>query len=154
MSLLIIHTFDLFDNRVYNETTKSKEDSQMEKYKYDKMNGLWYELQGDYYLPCLTLPPGTNDRPIGVWAQAHKQYLLNYHKIRYTNLLTSCKLTAYLADIDEEANAMFDRLIKQFVKQEGVTEKLKSENQMLWVRKMNNIRNQATEIVNAELIYT
>ena len=126
----------------------------MEKYKYDKMNGLWYELQGDYYLPCLTLPPGTNDRPIGVWAQAHKRYLLNYHKIRYTNLLTSCKLTAYLADIDEEANAMFDRLIKQFVKQEGVTEKLKSENQMLWVRKMNNIRNQATEIVNAELIYT
>ena len=126
----------------------------MEKYKYDKMNGLWYELQGDYYLPCLTLPPGTNDRPIGVWTQAHKRYLLNQHKIRYTNLLTSCKLTAYLADIDEEANEMFNRSVNQIAQQEGVTEQLKADNQMLWVRKMNNIRNQATEIVNAELIYT
>ena len=126
----------------------------MEKYKYDKMNGLWYELQGDYYLPCLTLPPGTNDRPIGVWTPAHKRYLLNQHKIRYTNLLTSCKLTAYLADIDEEANEMFNRSVNQIAQQEGVTEQLKADNQMLWVRKMNSISNQASEIVSNELIYT
>lgn len=91
---------------------------------------------------------------IGIWGKRHLGYLKSHHPIIYTNLLTSCNLTAYLADIDEEANEMFDRLVKQFAKQEGVTEQLKADNQMLWVRKMNNIRNRATEIVNKELIYT
>ena len=112
-----------------------------------------YTQQGDYLLPDLKLPeqPKVN---IGIWGKRHLQYIEHHHKIRYTNLLTSCKLTAYLADIDEKANKMFDRLVKQFAKQEGVTEQLKAEDQMLWVRKMNNIRNRATEIVNKELIYT
>ena len=112
-----------------------------------------YTQQGDYLLPDLKLPKQPKVE-IGIWGKLHLQYLKNHHPIIYTNLLTSCKLTAYLADIDEEANEMFDRLIKQLAKQEGITEQLKAENQMLWVRKMNNIRNQATEIVNNELIYT
>ncbi len=125
----------------------------MEKYKYDKKNGLWYELQGDYYLPCLTLPPGTNDRPIGVWAQAHKRYLLNYHKIRYTNLLTSCKLHSYLADIEERAQAMYESIIYETAKREGVTEHLKANDMMAWVGRMNNIQARAREIVNSEVIF-
>ena len=86
--------------------------------------------------------------------QRHLRYIKQHHKIRYTNLLTSCKLTAYLADIDEQAEDMFFRLVKQLAEKEGVTEQLKANNQMLWVKRMNNIRNRATEIVNTELIYT
>ena len=86
--------------------------------------------------------------------QRHLRYLKNYHPIIYTNLLTSCKLTAYLADIDKQAEDMFFRLVKQLAEKEGVTEQLKAENQMLWVARMNNIRNRATEIVNTELVYT
>ena len=85
--------------------------------------------------------------------QRHLRYIKQHHKIRNTNLLTSCKLTAHLADIDEQAEEMFFRLVKQLAEKEGVTEQLKAENQMLWVQRMNNIRNRATEIVNAELIY-
>ena len=84
----------------------------------------------------------------------HLKYIEHYRPILYTNLLTSCKLTAYLADIDEQAEDMFFRLVKQFAEKESVTEQLKAENQMLWVRKMNNIRNRVTEIINDELIYT
>jgi len=112
-----------------------------------------YTQQGDYLLPDLKLPEQPKVE-IGIWGKRHLRYLKNHHPIIYTNLLTSCRLTAYLADIDKEANEMFDRLVRQIAKQEGVTEKLKAENQMLWVRKMNSIRNQATEIVNNELIYT
>lgn len=111
-----------------------------------------YTQQGDYLLPDLKLP----DQPkveIGIWGKRHLRYLKNYRPIIYTNLLTSCKLTAYLADIDEEATKMFNELVNQIAKQEGVTEKLKADNQMLWVSRMNNIRNLATEIVNKELIY-
>ncbi len=90
---------------------------------------------------------------IGIWGKRHLRYIKNHHPIRYTNLLTSCRLTAYLADIDEEANRMFDRLVKQLAKQEGVTEQLKADNQILWVARMNNIRNRAEEIVNSEIIY-
>ena len=86
--------------------------------------------------------------------QRHLRYIKQHHKIRYTNLLTSCKLTAYLADIDERSEDMFFRLVKQLAEKEGITEQLKAENQMLWVARMNNIRNRATEIVNAELIYS
>ena len=111
-----------------------------------------YTQQGDYFLPDLKLPEQPKVE-IGIWGKRHLRYIKSQHPIHYTNLLTSCKLTAYLADIDEEANEMFDRLIKQLAKQEGVTEKLKADNQMLWVQRMNNIRNRAEEIVNNEMIY-
>ena len=112
-----------------------------------------YTQQGDYLLPDLKLPEQPKVE-IGIWGKRHLRYIKQHHKIRYTNLLTSCKLTAYLADIDEQAEDMFFRLVKQLAEKEGVTEQLKAENQMLWVKRMNNIRNRATEIVNAELICT
>lgn len=111
-----------------------------------------YTQQGDYLLPNLKLPEQPKVE-IGIWGKRHLRYLKNHHPIIYTNLLTSCKLTAHLADIDREANDMFNRLVKQLAKQEGVTEQLKAENQILWVRRMNNIRNRAEEFVNSELIY-
>ena len=116
-------------------------------------NEITYTQQGDYLLPDLTLPEQPKVE-IGIWGKRHEQYIKKYHKIRYFNLLTSCKLTAYLAGIDREATEMYDRIVQQFVKQEGITEKLKSENTMLWVRCMNNIRNRAIEIVNKEIIYS
>ena len=109
-------------------------------------------FQGDYYLPCLTLPEQPKAE-IGIWGKRHLRYIEKYHKIRYTNLMTTCKLTAYLADIDEQAEDMFFRLVNQLAEKEDVTEQLKAENQMLWVQRMNSILNRATEIVNAELIY-
>ena len=112
-----------------------------------------YLQQGDYLLPDLKLPEQPKVK-IGIWGQRHLRYLKNHHPIIYTNLLTSCKLTTYLAEIDEQAEDMFFRLVKQLAEQEDITEQLKAENQMLWVQRMNNIRNRATEIVNAELIYT
>lgn len=125
----------------------------MENRIYDEKNGLWYEKQGDYFIPCLLLPE-EEQKPIGVWAQRHASYLKQYHKVFYMNLLTSGKLNSYLADIDEQAEEMFSRLVKQLAEKENLTEKLKSENQMLWMQKMNNIRNRAREIVDKELIYT
>ncbi len=124
----------------------------MDKYIYDENNGLWYELQDDYYLPCLTLPP-EEERPIGIWGQRHKRYLKEHRKATYTTLLTSSKLNAYLADIDRQAEEMFSRLANQMAEHDGVSEKLKAENQMLWVGKMNAIREAAMEIVNNDLIY-
>lgn len=125
----------------------------MEKYKYDENNGLWYGLQGDYYLPCLKLPV---EEPvhIGVWGQRHLRYLKNHRKVLYTNLLTSGKLNIYLADIDRQAEEMFERLTRQMAVAEGVTEQLKAGNQMAWAGKMNSIRNRAAEIINTEIIYT
>ena len=111
-----------------------------------------YTMQGDYLLPNLTLPEQKN-REIGIWGQRHKRYLLNHHKVRYYNLLTSCKLTDYLADINEQAENMYQLLIKQLTEKEDVTEQLKAKNSMLWVQKMNNIQNQAREIVDGELVY-
>ena len=111
-----------------------------------------YTQQGDYLLPNLTLPEQPK-REIGIWGQRHKTYLLNHHKIRYYNLLTSCKLVDYLADIDEQANNLFFRLVKQLSEEENVTEQLKVESTMEWVAKMNNIRARVTEIINNELIY-
>lgn len=111
-----------------------------------------YTIQGDYLLPNLTLPEQKN-REIGVWGQRHKRYLLNHHKIRYYNLLTSCKLTDYLADINEQAENIYQSLINQLAEKEGVTEQLKSENSMIWIQQINNIQNRAREIVNAEVIY-
>lgn len=124
----------------------------MEKRIYDVKNGLWYELQGDYYLPCLSLPE-EEQKSVGVWGQRHARYLKQYHKVLYMNLLTSEKLNSYLADVDEQAEKMFSRLVKQLAEKENVTEKLKAENQMMWVQKMNSIRSRALEVVNADLIY-
>ena len=124
----------------------------MDKYIYNEKNGLWYELQGDYYLPCLKLP----DEPevhIGIWGQRHRRYLKGHHKALYTSLLPSGKLNSSLADIDRQAEEMFARLVKQLSPKEGVTEALKAENQMLWAQKMNSLRNSAMEIVSNELIY-
>lgn len=124
----------------------------MEKYIFDERNGLWYELQGDYYIPCLKLPE-VEQRPIGVWGQRHLRYIKQNRKVFYLNLLTSGKLNSYLADIDQQAEEMFSRLIKQIAEREGVTKRLKAENQMEWVGRMNNIRNRATEFVNNNLIF-
>ena len=101
----------------------------MEKYIYNEQNGLWYELQGDYYLPCLKLPEDETAH-IGIWGQRHRRYLKNNHKALYTSLLTSGKLNGYLADIDRQAEEMFSRLVKQLSEKEGVTEALKAENQI------------------------
>ena len=124
----------------------------MEKYIYDEKNGLWYELQGDYYLPCLKLPE-EEQQPVGLWGQRHLRYIKQNRKVFYLNLLTSGKLNSYLADIDQQAEEMFSRLIKQIAEREGVTKRLKAENQMEWVGRMNNIRNRATEFVNNNLIF-
>ena len=124
----------------------------MDKHIYDERNGLWYELQGDYYIPCLTLPT-EEERPIGIWGQQHRRYLKEHKKAAYTMLLTNGKLNSYLADIDKQAEEMFSRLVKQLAEREGMTEALKAENQMLLIGRMANIRNRAMEIVNADLIF-
>ena len=118
-----------------------------------KNTNITYTQQGDYLLPDLKLPEQKN-LAIGVFGQQHKNYLLNHHKISYYNLLTSCKLAEYLADVDIRANEMFANLVKQMTENESITEQLKAENPMFWIRSMNNIRNRATEIVNNEIIYT
>ena len=128
------------------------EDMNMEKYKFDDRNGLWYELQGDYYLPCLKLPE-EEQAYIGIWGQRHLRYLKKHHRVLYGNLLTSGKLNSYLAGIDQQAEEIFERLVKQMAKREGVTEQLKAANSMEWVRKMNSISGRAVEITNGELIY-
>ena len=124
----------------------------MEKVIYDEKNGLWYELQGDYYIPCLKLPE-EEQQPIGVWGQRHLRYIKQHRKVLYLNLLTSSKLNGHLADIDKQAEDILSRLVKQMAEREGVTEQLKADNQMEWVARMNNIRSRATEIVNKDLIY-
>ena len=123
----------------------------MEKYKYDESNGLWYELQGDYYLPCLKLPEEKQVH-IGIWGQRHLRYLKEHHRVLYANLLTSGELNAYLADIDRQAEELFLRLVKQMADAEGITETLKASDQMEWVGRMNSVRSRATEIVNSDLI--
>ena len=124
----------------------------MEKYITDERTGLKYELVGDYYLIVGDDEP-EEDQPIGVWGQRHLRHLKRHHKVIYANLLTTGKLNEYLADLNEQAEAMFSQLVKLLAEMEGVTEVLKAENQMLWVQKMNNLRNTAMEIVSNELIY-
>ena len=124
----------------------------VEKYKFDENNGLWYELQGDYYLPCLKLPE-EEQAYIGIWGQRHLRYLKEHRRVRYANLLTSGKLNGYLVDIDRQAEKLFLRLVKQMAEREGVTEQLKAASSMEWVRKLNSIRNRAVEITSSELIY-
>ena len=124
----------------------------MEKRIYNEQTGISYTLQGDYYLPDLTLPD-QEDEPIGLWGQRHSRYIKQHRKILYTNLLTSGKLNGYLVYLDKQAEDMFFRLVKQMAEREGVTEQLKANNQMEWVAQMNNICNRATEIVNKDIIY-
>lgn len=124
----------------------------MEKYKFDEQNGLWYELHGDYYLPCLVLTAEEN-KPIGIWGQRHLRYIKQHKRAFFTSLISSCKLNSYLVDVDKQADDMFSRLVKQLAEKEKVTEQLKAENQMLWVGRMNNIRNRAMEMVINDVIY-
>ena len=124
----------------------------MEKYIYDENNGLWYELEGDYYIPCLKLPD-EEQVEIGIWGQRHLEYIKHHRKGFYTSLVIGCELNRYLADINKQSEEMFDTLISQYKTVERITEQLKAENQMEWVRRVNNIRNRAIEIVNQELIY-
>lgn len=125
----------------------------MDKYIFDESNGLWYELQGDYYIPCLTLPTEKEDKPIGLWGQRHKHYLQEHRRSVYTTLLTSGKLNAYLVDVDKQAEERFKRLVEQMKQSQGITEQLKSENALEWVQRMNNIQACAREIVERELIF-
>lgn len=120
---------------------------------FEQLGGT-YTQQGDYLLPDLSLPAETQTGNIGVWALRHKRYLKQHHKVLYYNLLTSGKLDSYLADIEEQAQQLFLRLVKELAEKEGVTEQLKAADQMAWVRKMNNIRSVATEIIFEEIIYT
>lgn len=119
----------------------------------DNRTGISYTLQGDYYLPDLALPT-EEQANIGVWGMRHKRFLKENHRVVYANLMTSGKLTAYLDEIEQQATALFLRLVKELSEKENVTENLKATDLMAWVQKMNNIRNRATEIVNAEMIYT
>ncbi len=128
------------------------EDFKMDKYIYDENNGLWYELNGDYYLPCLTLP-AEEEKPISIWGQRHKRYLQEHKRVFYTTLLTSGKLNSYLADIDEQAQERFERLIANMKQARGITEQLKADNALEWVGRLNNIQACAREIVEKEIIY-
>ena len=125
----------------------------MAKTIFEKMGGTYTQV-GDYLLPDLKLPEEEKQANIGVWGMRHKRFLKENHRVLYANLMTSGKLVTYLDDIERQATTMFLRLVKELAEKENVTEELKAENQMLWVQKMNNIRNRATEIVNAELVYT
>ena len=124
----------------------------MEKYIYNKQNGLWYELQSDYYIPCLVLDE-EDTRPIGMWGRKQLRYIQEHRPVLHTTLLLSGKLNSHLAEIDKQATEMFDRLMKQLAEKEGITEHLKAQDQMAWVGAINNIRNTAEEIVITEIIF-
>lgn len=119
---------------------------------FKQLGGIYTQI-GDYLLPDLSLPAETQTGNVGVWALRHKRYLKQHHKVLYYNLLTSGKLDSHLADIEEQAQQLFLRLVKELAEKEGVTEQLKATNQMAWVQKMNNIRSRITELVDKELIY-
>ena len=118
-----------------------------------EQTGGTYTTQGDYCLPNLTLPP-EEERHIGVWAQRRLRYLKQHHKILYCNLLTSGKIHSHLTDVEQEAQTLFLRLVKEYAEQEGLTEQMKAENQMEWVQRTNNIRERVNEVVNTEMIFT
>ena len=124
----------------------------MEKYIFDKCNGLWYELQGDYYIPCLMLnEPDT--APIGMWGRKHQQYLKEHHPMLYSNLILTGRLHSYLAGIDTRARSKLHLLVTQLAEKEGINEQLKVQDQLSWVGAMSSIRNRAEEFINAELIF-
>lgn len=125
----------------------------MEKYITDERTGLRYELVGDYYIIAGDNEPEEEQKPIGIWGQRHLRYLKGNRQTLLSDLQLSGKLNSHLADIDRQAEEMFERLIKQMAEREGVTEALKAENPMEWVQRMNNIRNRATENVNANIVF-
>ena len=125
----------------------------MEKHIYNEQTGISYTLHGDYYLPNLALSDDEKGAEIGIYGQRHLRYIKQHKKALYLNLLTTGKLSGYLADIDKQAEEMLFRLVKQVAEREGITEQFKADNQMEWVARMNNIRQRATEIVNTEIIY-
>ena len=120
---------------------------------FEQLGGTYTQI-GDYALPDLSLPAETQTGNIGVWALRHKRYMKQHHKALYYNLLTSGKLDSYLADIEEQAQQLFLRLVKELAEKEGVAEQLKAADQMTWVQKMNNVRNIAAEMVNNEVVYS
>lgn len=125
----------------------------MKKHFTDETTGISYTLQGDYYLPDLELSTEEQEANIGVWGMRHAIYLKQHHKVIYYNLLTSGKLSSYLTDINERAEDMFQQLVKELSEKEDVTEQLKATDTMLWVQKMNNIRNRASEVIYKTIIY-
>ena len=125
----------------------------MEKYIYNEQNGLWYELRGDYYIPCLVLDE-EDTKHIGMWGRKYLRYIKEHRPVLHTTLLLSGKLNSQLVEIDNQATEMFDRLVKQLAEKEGITEQLKAQDQMAWVGAMNNIRNRAEELILTELIYS
>ena len=126
----------------------------MERFVTDECTGLKYELVGDYYLVVGEDEPEEEQKPIGIWGQRHLRYLKEHHRVRYSNLLTSGKMNAYLADIDRQAEELFLRLVKQMADAEGITETLKANDQMEWVGRMNSCRDRASETVYHQVIYT
>ena len=146
----INRTFDFTQPPLYN--ISAKEVFTMTDTLFEQLGGT-YTQQGDYLLPNLALPAEKETGNIGVWALRHKRYLKQHHKVLYYNLLTTGKLYSHLADIEEQAQQLFLRLVKELAEKEGVTEKLKAADPMAWVGRMNNIRNQATEIVNEEVVF-
>ena len=123
------------------------------KHYTNEQTGIRYTLHGDYYLPDLVLPEDEDKRPIGKWGNMHKSYLQRHKRAMYNYLVCNLTLHTHLADIDEQARSMFDTLVEQMMKREGVTEKLKEQNQMEWICRMSNIQERATEIICKELIY-
>jgi hypothetical protein len=124
----------------------------MEKYIYDESNGLWYELQGDYYIPCLKLPD-EEQVEIGIWGQRHLSYIQKHCKPFYNKMVSEHTLYDYLLQVNRDAEETFSELVKRMAEQEGITEQLKADNQLEWMGRMNNIHQRATEIVNTEMIY-
>ena len=124
----------------------------MEKFIYDNNNGLWYELHGDYYIPCLVIPE-EEIHTIGIWGRKHLNYIKEYCPVLYDDLILSGKLYSYLADIDTQARNRLALMTKQMAEKEGINDCLKVQDQLAWVRAMNSIHNRAEEIINAELIY-
>lgn len=124
----------------------------MEKYIFDRNNGLWYELQGDYYIPCLALD-AVDTQPIGMWGRKHLRYIKEHRPVLHTSLILSGKLHSYLAEVDNRATTMLDCLVRQMAERESITEQMKAQDQLAWVGAMNSIRNRAEEIILRELIY-
>lgn len=124
----------------------------MKQYYIDERTGISYTSQGDYYLPNL-IPPAEENKPIGIWGQRHLRYIREHKKALYTSLLTSGRLQSYLADVEKQAQELFDRLMKQRAEREGITETLKAGNQMEWVQRMNALRSAVIETVNAKVIF-
>ena len=141
-----------YKEKIYGQRTMRKVEKKMKKTIFEELGGTYVRC-GDYLIPNLTLPEEEKPRFVGVWGQRHLQYLKEYRKTVYLDLMMSGRLNSYLADIEEQAQKRFERIVEQMKQAQGITERLKSENQMEWVGKMNNIQSCAREIVDKEMIY-